>query len=745
MHSAIMKPPINWFWLVLAGLLLVFSDFSLIRGSTDPQDVFAMNVLYSSLSFPPLSGWVQSAGDPCGENWQGVQCVGPNITGIILSGLNLRGQLGYALENFTSLITLDLSNNHIGAVIPFQLPPHLQRLILNGNQFNGSLPYSLSTLTLLSDLMLGDNHLTGAVPDIFSGLTGIINLDLSSNNFSGHLPASLSTLTSLSYLHLQNNQLSGAVDTLANLHLTDLNIENNHFSGWIPLKLLTIPNFKDGGNQFNTSPAPPSRPSATPGSSSSSNNPGHGSSSGKDLQVGKSGKYLTTGRIAGIAVAGLLTAVAAVLLIMFFVTRRHDQKSSPGKKFKGKKNKKEDILTYKDVEKEFKAKPSWTGPMTPISAISDEKQEDKPNSVLVDVNIKPPPIEKYKVPTNIFVEKPARNPPSTAPRAPIAATAYSVAALQQSTNSFGQENLIGEGSIGRVYRAELPDGKLLAIKKIDSSASMMEKDDEFLKLVANTAKLHHNNITELIGYCVEHRQRLLVYEYMSNGALNDMLHSGDELSKQLSWNDRVKIALGVAAALEYLHEVCQPCVVHQNLKSANILLDDGFSPHLSDCGLAALTSSGSDSQVSAHALGSFGYSAPEFAMSGSYTMKSDVYSFGVVMLELLTGRKPLDSSRPRSEQSLVRWAAPKLHDIDALSKMVDPALNGIYPVKSLSRFADIISLCVQPEPEFRPPISEVVQALVRLMQRATLSKRRAEEALGATNKSVKLPDSSLQD
>ncbi|PKI44407.1 hypothetical protein CRG98_035210 [Punica granatum] len=110
-------------------------------------------------------------------------------------------------------------------------------------------------------------------------------------------------------------------------------------------------------------------------------------------------------------------------------------------------------------------------------------------------------------------------------------------------------------------------------------------------------------------------------------------------------------------------------------------------------------------------------------MSGQYTLKSDVYSFGVVMLELLTGRKPFDSSRPRSEQSLVRWATPQLHDIDALSKMVDPDLKGLYPVKSLSRFADVIALCVQAEPEFRPPMSEVVQALVRLVQRSNMSKR----------------------
>ncbi|KAG0482191.1 hypothetical protein HPP92_010275 [Vanilla planifolia] len=139
----------------------------------------------------------------------------------------------------------------------------------------------------------------------------------------------------------------------------------------------------------------------------------------------------------------------------------------------------------------------------------------------------------------------------------------------------------------------------------------------------------------------------------------------------------------------------------------------------------------SNGKISTDMVPSFGYSAPEFVMSGIYTIKSDVYSFGVVMLELLTGRKALDSSRVRSEQSLVRWAMPQLHDIDALSKMVDPALKGIYPAKSLSRFADVIALCVQPEPEFRPPMSEVVQALVKLMQRTSLVRRGSTDEVGS--------------
>ncbi|KAK9025237.1 hypothetical protein V6N11_065132 [Hibiscus sabdariffa] len=246
--------------------------------------------------------------------------------------------------------------------------------------------------------------------------------------------------------------------------------------------------------------------------------------------------------------------------------------------------------------------------------------------------------------------------------------------------------------------------------------------DNFIEMVSNISELHHTNVTELAGYCSEHGQHLLVYEFHKNGSLHDFLHLSDEYSKPLIWNARVKIALGTARALEYLHEGCSPSVVHKNIKSANILLDVELNPHLSDSGLATFIPN-ADQVLNRDDVTMSGYGAPEVTMSGQYSMKSDVYSFGVVMLELLTGRMPFDSTRPRIEQSLVRWAIPQLHDIDALSKMADPALSGLYPVKSLSRFADVIALCVQPEPEFRPPMSEVVQALVRLVQRANMSRR----------------------
>lgn len=263
--------------------------------------------------------------------------------------------------------------------------------------------------------------------------------------------------------------------------------------------------------------------------------------------------------------------------------------------------------------------------------------------------------------------------------------------------------------LGTVYRAELPTGKLLAVKKLDAAVSRKQSNEDFLELVSIVSKLQHPNVVELVGYCAEHGQQLLVYEYCKTGTLHEALHLDDQIHKKLSWNTRIRLALGAARALEYLHEVCQPAIVHKNFKSANILLDDKLVVQVSDCGLAPLISASYMSQMSG-----CGYGASEVEL-GSYTSKSDVFSFGVVMLEILTGRKSHDRSRPRGEQYLVRWAIPQLHDIEALSRMVDPSLNGAYPSKSLSRFADIISLCLQPEPEFRPPMSEIVQNLIQMI------------------------------
>ncbi|KAL4628294.1 hypothetical protein ACB092_05G226800 [Castanea dentata] len=684
-------------------IALIFLALPLVLATTDPSDAQSLQVLFTSLNSPSqLTNWKSSGGDPCVESWKGVTCEGSAVVSIGISGLKLNGTMGYSLSDLKSLRTFDLSDNNIHDTIPYQLPPNLTSLNLAGNNLSGNLPYSLSLMLSLNYLNFSRNSLSQSIGDIITNHSGLSTLDLSFNKLSGDLPASLGLASNLSTLYLQNNQLTGSINVLTGLPLTSLNVANNQFNGWIPQNIISIPNFIYDGNSFDNGPAPPPPPYTPPPSGKSAPNRTHSRSHAPSTQNSNGGsstsdKGLSVGAIVGIILGSVF--VALVVLLLVFCIRKNKKKDTGARTPKGSLS-------------------------VGTSNVNTVIQEQRVRSMAAVTDLKPPPAEKSTVD-----RMQGKNGSVKRIRSPITATSYTVASLQTATNSFSQEFLIGEGSLGRVYKAEFTNGKIMAIKKIDNAALSLQEEDNFLEAISNMSRLRHPNVVTLAGYCAEHGQRLLVYEYVGNGSLHDMLHFAEDSSKTLTWNARVRIALGTARALEYLHEVCLPSVVHRNFKSANILLDEELNPHLSDCGLAALTPN-TERQVSTQMVGSFGYSAPEFALSGIYTVKSDVYSFGVVMLELLTGRKPLDSSRVRSEQSLVRWATPQLHDIDALAKMVDPTLNGMYPAKSLSRFADIIALCVQPEPEFRPPMSEVVQALVRLVQRASVVKRRSSDESG---------------
>nr|CAB3468636.1 unnamed protein product [Digitaria exilis] len=530
--------------LVLVALLALAAAPRLVSAVTDAADVSAINGLYVSLGSPTLPGWTGNGGDPCGELWQGVVCTGSTITGITMNAANLGGQLG-SLGNFTSIITIDLSNNNIGGAIPEDLPVTLQSFFLSANQLTGSIPSSLSKLENLTAMSVNGNHLNGDLPDAFDSLNRLVNLDISSNNMTGVLPSSMKSLASLTTLHMQDNQLSGTLNVLQDLPLKDLNIENNQFSGPVPASLLNIPNFK------------------------------------------------------------------------------------------------------------------------------------------VEPQIKPPPVQQrddVKKGQSEALDRRGRELSSSA------------------ADSFREENVIRESRIGKVYLAELPDGKLLEVMKIDNANGRISVDD-FLEGVEFISGIKHPNILELVGYCAEYGQRLLVYHHFSRRTLDDALHDREDTGSALSWNARLQVALGSGKALEYLHERLQPPTVHQNFEPANVLLDEKFS-------------------LSGRMRALLHYEAPEFLDSGDISARGDVYSFGVVMLELLTGRKPYDSSRPRHEQHLVRWASSQLHDIESLSKMVDPSIRGQCSEKALSRFVDIISRCIQRQPEFRPPMSEIVQDLARLVNAA---------------------------
>ncbi|KAG1339161.1 serine/threonine-protein kinase CDL1-like [Cocos nucifera] len=295
----------------------------------------------------------------------------------------------------------------------------------------------------------------------------------------------------------------------------------------------------------------------------------------------------------------------------------------------------------------------------------------------------------------------------------IAAQTFTFRELAAATKNFRADCLLGEGGFGRVYKGQLDSiNQVVAIKQLDRNG--LQGNREFLVEVLMLSLLHHPNLVNLIGYCAEGDQRLLVYEYMPLGSLEDHLHDPSPDKKRLDWNTRMKIAAGAAKGLEYLHDKASPPVIYRDLKCSNILLGEGYHPKLSDFGLAKLGPVGDKTHVSTRVMGTYGYCAPEYAMTGQLTLKSDVYSFGVVLLELITGRRAIDNSRAAGEHNLVAWARPLFKDRRKFSQMADPMLQGQYPVRGLYQALAVAAMCVQEQPTMRPLIADVVTALTYL-------------------------------
>ena len=292
----------------------------------------------------------------------------------------------------------------------------------------------------------------------------------------------------------------------------------------------------------------------------------------------------------------------------------------------------------------------------------------------------------------------------------IAAHTFTFRELAAATKNFRADCILGEGGFGQVYKGRLEStNQVVAIKQLDSNG--LQGNREFLVEVLMLSLLHHPNLVNLVGYCADGDQRLLVYEYMPLGSLEDHLHDLPPDGKHLDWNTRMKIAAGAAKGLEYLHDKASPPVIYRDLKCSNILLGEGYHPKLSDFGLAKLGPVGDNTHVSTRVMGTYGYCAPEYAMTGQLTLKSDVYSFGVVLLEIITGRKAIDISRAAGEQNLVTWARPLFRDRRKFWQIADPMLQGQYPVRGMYQALAVAAMCVQEHPNMRPAIADAVTAL----------------------------------
>ncbi|KAJ9184309.1 hypothetical protein P3X46_004046 [Hevea brasiliensis] len=298
---------------------------------------------------------------------------------------------------------------------------------------------------------------------------------------------------------------------------------------------------------------------------------------------------------------------------------------------------------------------------------------------------------------------------------------FTVSELKSSTKNFSRSAMLGEGGFGCVYRGSIksiedPTNKVeVAVKQLGKRG--MQGHKEWVTEVNVLGVVEHPNLVKLVGYCADDDergiQRLLIYEYMPNGSVEDHLSARSEAP--LPWTMRLRIAQDAARGLTYLHEEMGFQIIFRDFKSSNILLDEQWNAKLSDFGLARLGPSEGLTHVSTAVVGTMGYAAPEYIQTGRLTAKSDVWSYGVFLYELITGRRPLDRNRPKSEQKLLEWVRPYLSDAKKFSHILDPRLEGKYPIRSAQKLATIANRCLVRNPKSRPKMSEVLEMVNRIV------------------------------
>ncbi|CAI5934306.1 unnamed protein product [Closterium sp. NIES-65] len=697
-----------------------------------------------------------------------------------LCDMGIAGALSPFIGNLTGLLQLRLCNNQIAGQIPPELGKlySVQEVELQNNKFTGELPTELGGMATCTHLYLFGNNLSGAIP---AALKAVTYLKLGpGNRFCSTVPGSLcagasaeplpatpapvedpadeaGSLPPLITAPLPNcppcagDDLPGLEDgcTCAKPSLLKIRFKDLDFAaynanqedvllgelsralqleprqlmvigrepGSVILYLAVLPvngsaldarqeakivdavtghrvilskAFKDyevlGAPGLAFKPSQESQNADAESSSASS-----GASSG-----------LSTGAIIGIVVASLAAALVIAALFCQLLTWRRDRNAA----------------RRADVENSRMAKVltgSIEAPYRPHGKNSIWGRWDLPRGSPF------PPVKPSISGGNSFNE-PALSFRSGIPGTPAGAHANGCgdSDIHAATQGYSKANLIGDRGHGRMYKADFSSKARVQMAVLLELSGEKLDEAEFAAAVKALGDLcvQSNRLVAIMAYCADKGQRWVAYEYLPGGSLKDHLHGDLRFERALTWQKRVQIAVDVAAALEFLHEQCEPLVIHRDVSADNVVLDGELRAKIKDVGIHTLVRDWSEGRaVSPSVLGSMGYQAPEFRVSGEQTARSDVFSFGVVLLELLTGRKPVDSSRPKGQQSLLTWVLPHLENRLAVTSLVDPylRLNSTLDPKSLHLFALVAAHCLQHEPEDRPRMAEVHSQLQHLL------------------------------
>ncbi|KAL4643900.1 hypothetical protein ACB092_02G124700 [Castanea dentata] len=628
------------------------------------------------------------------------------------------------LSNCTSLFDLQLRDNQFTGLIPASLMsiPSLRNVSLDNNMLQGpypQFPSSVTTHTLdginsfcdntpgpcdpqvttlleiasafgypikLANSWKGNNACTDWTSIICDSQGNITTINFAKQQFVGAISPVFAKLTWLRNLYLNDNNLTGSIpDALTNMtSLQVLDVSNNNLTGLIPkfgdsVKLTTAGNPLIGKNT----------PSSGSGGSSPSGSNGP-SPSGNPAGMGSSGTSVSHGMIAGIVVAVIIFVVVVLFVsIKCYVSRRH-------RKFGRVENPQNGKEVVKSIGITGGASNSNGYGGVPSELQSQSSGDHSELPVFEGGNV-----------------------------------AISIQVLRQVTNNFSEDNILGRGGFGVVYRGELHDGTKIAVKRMESVAVSSKGMNEFQAEIAVLTKVRHRHLVALLGYCINGNERLLVYEYMPQGTLTQHLFECHENGcSPLTWKQRVTIALDVARGVEYLHSLAQQSFIHRDLKPSNILLGDDMRAKVADFGLVKNAPDGKYS-VETRLAGTFGYLAPEYAATGRVTTKVDVYAFGVVLMELITGRRALDDTMPDERSHLVTWFRRILINKENIPKAIDQNLNpDEETMESIYKVAELAGHCTAREPYQRPDMGHAVNILSPLVEQWKPTSHEEEDTYG---------------
>ncbi|CAA0809369.1 Probable receptor protein kinase TMK1 [Striga hermonthica] len=658
---------------------------------------------------------------------------GSQIESLWVNGQKLGGGID-VLQNMTFLKEAWLhSNGFTGPLPDFSGLKNLEVLSLRDNSFTGPVPSSLVNLESLKVVNLTNNLLQGPMPK-FNNTVAVdmtndtnsfcltkpgdcdprVNMLLSivksmnyprkfSENWKGNNPCAdwfgitcnmgnitivnfenmgltgtlspnFTSLRSLQRLILANNNLTGTIpDGLASLPgLIELDVSNNHLHGKIPaFRANTI--VKTGGNPDIGHDNPSSNSSA----SSSAASPGS--------ETGPHNNRRKSRNMTGVIIFSVIGGLFVLCLIGLT-----------------------GFCLYKSKQKQFSRVQSPNA-MVVHPRHSGGSDNDSLKITVAGSSVSVGSLSETRT-------GPAGES-GDIQMVEAGNMVISIQVLRNVTNNFSEENVLGRGGFGTVYKGELHDGTKIAVKRMECGVIAGKGTAEFKSEIAVLTKVRHRHLVALLGYCLDGNEKLLVYEYMPQGTLSRHLFGwGEEGLRPLEWTRRLSLALDVARGVEYLHGLAHQSFIHRDLKPSNILLGDDMRAKVADFGLVRLAPEGKGS-IETRIAGTFGYLAPEYAVTGRVTTKVDVFSFGVILMELITGRKALDETQPEESVHLVTWFKRMHLNKEAFRKAVDPAIDlDDDTLSSIGTVAELAGHCCAREPYQRPDMGHAVNVLSSLVE-----------------------------